>query len=139
VFCRQNVLFWLVLGAGHAGGRQCSFDLVVRPVNSPAAKHGESRDPGITRQITSPAAWVIADEAWAKLLWAGLKLHAVGFGNADSYYPQSGSTRMTEASALTKRRDAASPARTCRTDPDDHADLAVLRAAQRRDLPNGAR
>jgi hypothetical protein len=37
VFCRQNVLFWLVLGAGQAGGRQCSFDLVVRPVNSPAA------------------------------------------------------------------------------------------------------
>jgi hypothetical protein len=58
--------------------------------------------------MTSPAARVIADEARAKLLWAGLKLQAVGFGNADSYYPQSGSPRMTEASALTKRRDATS-------------------------------
>ncbi len=76
----------------------------------PGREHGDSRDPGITRQMTSPAARVIADEAWAKLLWAGLKLQAAGFGNADSYYPQSGSTRMTEASALTKRRDATSPA-----------------------------
>ena len=41
--------------------------------------------------MTSPAARVIADEAWAKLPWAGLKLQAAGFGNADSYYPQSGS------------------------------------------------
>jgi hypothetical protein len=37
VFCRQNVLFWLVLGAWQAGGRQFSFDLVVRAANSPAA------------------------------------------------------------------------------------------------------
>ena len=36
--------------------------------------------------MTSPAARVIADEAWAKLLWAGLKLQAAGFGNADSCY-----------------------------------------------------
>jgi hypothetical protein len=34
VFCRQNVLFWLVRGAGQAGGRQCSFDLVVRAVTA---------------------------------------------------------------------------------------------------------
>ena len=74
--------------------------------------------------MTSPAARVIADEAWAGLPWAGLpwaglpwagllwaglpwaglKLEAAGFGNADSYYPQSGSTRMTEACALPKPR-----------------------------------
>jgi len=74
----------------------------------PGRERGDSRDPGITRQMTRPAARVIADEAWAKLLWAGLKLQAACFGNADCYYPQSGSTRMTEASALTKRRDATS-------------------------------
>jgi hypothetical protein len=34
----------------------------------PGREHGDSRDPGITRQMTSPAARVIADEAWAKLL-----------------------------------------------------------------------
>jgi hypothetical protein len=45
----------------------------------PGREHGDSRDPGITRQMTSPAARVIADEAWAKLLWPGLKLQAAGF------------------------------------------------------------
>jgi hypothetical protein len=60
--------------------------------------------------MTSSAARVIANEAWAKLLWAGLKLQAADFGNVDSNYPQCGSPRMTEASALTKRRGATSPA-----------------------------
>jgi len=81
-----------------------------RAGEQPGREHGDSRDPGITRQMTSPAARVIANEAWAKLLWAGLKLQAADFGNVDSNYPQSGSARMTEASALTKRRDATSPA-----------------------------
>ena len=84
VFCRQNVLFWLVLGARQAGGRQCSFDLVVRAVTA-RPRTRRYRDPGITWQMTSPAARVIAAEA--KLLWAGLKLQAVGFGNADSCFP----------------------------------------------------
>ena len=38
------------------------------------------------------------------------RLTAAGFVSADSYYPQSGSAKVTEASALTKRRDATSPA-----------------------------
>jgi hypothetical protein len=33
--------------------------------------------------MTNPAARVIAHEAWAKLLWAGLKLQAADFGNVD--------------------------------------------------------
>jgi hypothetical protein len=37
----------------------------------PGREHGDGCDPGIIRQMTSLAARVIADEAWARLLWAG--------------------------------------------------------------------
>jgi hypothetical protein len=53
----------------------------------PGREHGGSRAPGITWQMTTLATRVIADEAWAKLLWAGLRLQAADFGNADSNYP----------------------------------------------------
>jgi hypothetical protein len=42
-----------------------------RAGEQPGREHGDSCDPGITRQMTSPAARVIANEAWAKLLGPG--------------------------------------------------------------------
>ena len=68
----QSHLFWLVLGA--RAGRWPAMQLRSRRQagEQPGREHGDSRDPCITRQMTSPAARVIADEAWVKRLWAGL-------------------------------------------------------------------
>ncbi|MGX9890509.1 tyrosine-type recombinase/integrase [Streptomyces sp. NPDC002276] len=60
--------------------------------------------------LIGPRPRVIADEAWAKLLWAGLDLEAsdVSRGEGGAVYP-------------------------VETDPRRHTDLALLRSAQQRD------
>jgi hypothetical protein len=51
-----------VLGAVQAGGRQGSFDLAVRPVSNSAANRAIAVISASPRQLTLPAARVIASE-----------------------------------------------------------------------------
>ena len=64
---------------------------------------------------TGPDPRVIADDVWAKLLWAGLNLDADDLPGADRRRPPG------------------------RAGPRDHPDLAVRRPAQRRDRPPARR
>ena len=73
------------------------------------------RTPRSVKALTGPDPRVIADDIWAKLLWAGLNL---------------------TAEDLPSDRSAVLPAG---ADPRDHADLAVQRPAQRRDRPPARR
>jgi hypothetical protein len=70
--------------------------------------------PRSIRALQGPAPRVIADDLWAKLLWAGLNL----------------------APRRPTRRARSTPGR---HGPRDHADLTVRRPAQRRNRPASAR
>ena len=114
--------------------REAGLPRAPRPTTSwpPARSSATARNgSGSPAGSTPPARWrvprsvsaligtdprVIADDVWAKLLWAGLNLEAADLPG-------------------TVRRQLLPD----RADPRDHPDLAVLRPAQRRDRPAAGR